>query len=111
MNAKEIIGFNIKKIRKQNNLTQEQLSELVGINVKYLSGIERGKKNPTLDIILKITDALNVRPNQIINYKIADDPETNKSELISIIKSSNNDQLKLIYKLYCFIKNNEFYNK
>ncbi len=56
----KIIQENIKKFRKQQNLTQEKLSELCGISTDYLSEIERGKKVPSLKRLIKIAETLNV---------------------------------------------------
>lgn len=56
----KIIQQNIRKFRKQQNLTQEKLSELCGISTDYLSEIERGKKIPSLKRLIKIADTLNV---------------------------------------------------
>ncbi len=54
------IQENIKKFRKEQNLTQEKLSELCGISTDYLSEIERGKKVPSLKRLISIVEALNV---------------------------------------------------
>lgn len=56
----KIIQQNIRKFRKQQNLTQEKLSELCGISTDYLSEIERGKKIPILKRLIKIAETLNV---------------------------------------------------
>ena len=60
MDIKKMIGERIKELRGRKNVTQEQLSEKVEINVKYLSSIERGKENPTLDVFIRIAKALDV---------------------------------------------------
>lgn len=56
----KLIQENIKKFRKQQNLTQEKLSELCGISTDYLSEIERGKKVPSLKRLIKIVETLNI---------------------------------------------------
>ena len=56
----KIIQQNVRKFRKQQNLTQEKLSELCGISTDYLSEIERGKKIPSLKRLIKIAETLNV---------------------------------------------------
>lgn len=61
---------NIKKYRKINNLTQEQLAELADISISYIKQIESGNeyKNVSLTVILKLCKALNVSPN-VLFYK------------------------------------------
>jgi transcriptional regulator with XRE-family HTH domain len=47
-------------------LSQEGLAELSGLHRTYISGIERGVRNPTLSIILQIANALKVRPSELL---------------------------------------------
>ncbi len=56
----KLIQENIKKYRKERNLTQEKLSEICSISTDYLSEIERGKKVPSLKRLLIIAKALNI---------------------------------------------------
>lgn len=58
-NICQILGNNIKKIRKTKNLTQSKLAELLGIEVKSLSLIETGKgfaSAKTLENLTKVLD-------------------------------------------------------
>ena len=55
----KLIQENIKKYRKEQNLTQEQFSELCNISTDYLSEIERGKKTPSLKRLVLIAETLN----------------------------------------------------
>ncbi len=61
-----IIGKRIKEERKRLNLTQEEVAEKVGMDYKYLSAIERGASKPSLDIFLRIADALKVSYNDLL---------------------------------------------
>ncbi len=54
------IGGNIRTLRQRRGYSQEKLSELAGINAKYLGEIERGEKNPTASVIYKLASALRV---------------------------------------------------
>lgn len=56
------ISKNIKKFRIQNNLTQKQLAEKIGISLSYLSKIEAANCNKSfsLHVLFDIADALNV---------------------------------------------------
>jgi putative transcriptional regulator len=51
---------NIAQIRKQKGFTQMKLAELVGVNRFHISRIERGKSSPSLKLLMKIADALDV---------------------------------------------------
>ena len=54
MDTKQLVGERIKALRMKKGLTQEELAEVVGINPKYLSGIERGRENPTFNILITV---------------------------------------------------------
>lgn len=60
MEEKLFLGKRIKRLRSRFGWTQDQLAERVRISPKYLSNIERGKENPTLDLLLRLAQALKV---------------------------------------------------
>ena len=54
----DILGEMIKSVRKERQLTQEQLGELIGVQKSQISKLERNTKNVTIDTILKVFNAL-----------------------------------------------------
>jgi len=60
------LGRNIKRARKNAELTQGQVCEAVGLSDNYYSAIERGIKIPKLLTLLKIAKALQVTPNDLL---------------------------------------------
>jgi transcriptional regulator with XRE-family HTH domain len=61
-----IVGCNIKKYRKNLNMSQEELADKAGLHRTYIGGIERGERNITLDSLQIIATALNVAPVMLI---------------------------------------------
>lgn len=55
-----LLGTNVQKFRKKNDLTQSQLAERIGISQKHLSDIETGTKFPSASIIEKLSKELSV---------------------------------------------------
>jgi transcriptional regulator with XRE-family HTH domain len=55
-----IVAKNVRKLRQQRKLTQEQLAFQAEIDLTYLGGIERGKRNPSLLVMVRISKALGV---------------------------------------------------
>ncbi|MBO4532348.1 MAG: helix-turn-helix transcriptional regulator [Treponema sp.] len=55
-----ILGNNIKRIRKEKEWTQEYLAEKAGISVPFMTQIELARKQPSLEVIEKIANALDV---------------------------------------------------
>jgi transcriptional regulator with XRE-family HTH domain len=55
-----IVGRNVRKIRQQRRMTQEKLAFEAEIDLTYMGGIERGKRNPSLLVMARIAEALSV---------------------------------------------------
>ena len=99
LDLKEMIGSRIQEIRNKKGITQDQLSEKVGISSKYLSSIERGKENPTLNTILKLAQSLDVKLDEFFTHLEIEDPAKRKSMIIEMLDEADEDQLKLAYKV------------
>ena len=54
------VGRKIKQVRKEKNITQEDLALNSGLNRAYIGYIERGERNPSTDTISKIAKSLKV---------------------------------------------------
>ena len=99
MDIKEMIGSRIKEIRNSKGMTQEKLSEIVGINPKYLSGIERGTENPTLNTILKIVESLNVSLDEVFGGIEIEDAKKRRHLVEDILNRADGEQLKSVYRI------------
>ena len=53
-----IFGSNVRKVRQQKKLTQEDLASEAGLDLTYVGGIERGRRNPSLMVMGRIANAL-----------------------------------------------------
>jgi transcriptional regulator with XRE-family HTH domain len=62
-----IFGRNVRRVRQQRGLTQEQLAFEAEIDLTYVGGIERGKRNPSLLVMARIADALTVPLVKLLN--------------------------------------------
>lgn len=58
-------GKNVQRYRKAVGLTQEKLGELTGLDRGYISGVERGVRNPAIQNIEKLAKALKVKPARL----------------------------------------------
>ncbi|MBQ5759770.1 MAG: helix-turn-helix transcriptional regulator, partial [Schwartzia sp.] len=61
------LGKRIREERLRLNLTQEHLSEDIGISTAYLGQIERGERNITLDKLITLTNRLGVTVDFLLN--------------------------------------------
>ena len=60
MNINKELGMRIRYLREQRKMTLEDLSFESNVNKNYLSDLERGNRNPTVKILTKIANALEV---------------------------------------------------
>ncbi len=56
--ALDSFGRNVKRLREEKHLTQEKLAEKADLDSTYISGIERGVRNPSLLSIVRVAKAL-----------------------------------------------------
>ena len=65
MTIEKQLGMRIRFLRKQRNLSIEDLSLEAGVNRNYLSDLERGMRNPSLKILSKISKALKISISEL----------------------------------------------
>ena len=68
---KQSMGDRIRKIRKNRGLTQEQLAEKVDITLEYISQIERGLKIPSMQVFIKLVEALDVSADYLLRDSVS----------------------------------------
>lgn len=66
MDMRKLVGRNVKRFRLARGLSQERLAELSGFSQQYLSGLERGERNPTVVTLFELAQALGVTPVELI---------------------------------------------
>jgi transcriptional regulator with XRE-family HTH domain len=57
---------NVKRVRQEKGLTQEQLAELSGFSQQYISGLEQGRRNPTVVSLYELATALGVSHMELV---------------------------------------------
>jgi transcriptional regulator with XRE-family HTH domain len=67
MDWRSVLGENVRRLRHQRGLTQEQLAFEAQIDLTYMGGIERGRRNPSLLVIARLAAALDVTPAGLLD--------------------------------------------
>ena len=62
-----VFSGNVRRLRKERRLSQEELAEAAGVHRTYIGMIERGEKNVTIYNIERIASALKVRPGSLLD--------------------------------------------
>jgi transcriptional regulator with XRE-family HTH domain len=66
MDMRKLVGRNVKRIRQDRGLTQEALAERSGFSQQYISGLEQGRRNPTIVSIYELATALGVSHMELV---------------------------------------------
>lgn len=61
----KIVGMNVRRLRVERKLTQEQLAHDAEIDLTYLGGIERGRRNPSVSVLGRLSASLGVHPRDL----------------------------------------------
>lgn len=62
-----VLGRNVRRIRQQRRMTQEKLAFEAEIDLTYMGGIERGKRNPSLLVMARLAEALCVPLTKLLS--------------------------------------------
>lgn len=62
MDVRHRVGQNLKRLRQETGWSQEEFAFECGIHRTYISGLERGVRNPTITVLDKIAKGLKVSP-------------------------------------------------
>lgn len=98
--GQRLVGKRIRKLRKARELSQEQLAERVGTSPKYLSRIETGRENPTLDLLLRLARGLKVEPYEILQFHHeGETPRRLRMRLASLLREVKEADLARLAKI------------
>lgn len=61
-------GKNLRSVREDKNLSQEEVAKLSKISTTHYAGIERGEENPTFSVIESICKALKVKSSDVLPF-------------------------------------------
>lgn len=66
MDMRKLVGRNLRRLRQQKGWTQEQFAERSGFSQQYLSGLEQGRRNPTVVTLYELAQALDVSHVELV---------------------------------------------
>lgn len=102
INIKKILGINLRKLRKINNLTQEEFAETIGMATKTVNIIENGRQFPKIENFEKICEVYKISPSQLLvipeEMKKGEDIQL-INKIVSQLENLNNKELETIYRL------------
>jgi len=66
MDLKEVMARNLRRIRHDENLTQEELADRAGLSMRYVGAIERGDVSASVTVLGQIAEALGIEPGELL---------------------------------------------
>ncbi len=86
-------GSEVRQLRRAREMTLKAISEASGISVSYLSAIERGASNPSIDVVQRIAKALSVSPAWFFSRR----PGKGPNEQAFVVRRQNRRNLNVLY--------------
>jgi len=99
--TKVLLGQRIRELRKTRGLSQDQLSEKIGIDSKHLSRIELGKSFPYMETLEAIAAALGVEIKDLFDFMHLSKESASIEGINKMLQGANEGQVRQVYK---FIK-------
>ena len=65
-----LVGKNVRKVRNNLGISQEELADICGLHRTYIGGIERGERNLTVNTLQTLANALNVPPELLLSREV-----------------------------------------
>ena len=96
---RKLMGNRIKVLRVQQGLSQDKLSELAGLNGKYLGEVERGSANISIINLSNLADALDVPLPSLLSTEHERSRPELVSELRKLIDETDDARLKIISRV------------
>lgn len=90
------VGANLRRYRMENDITQDELAEKVGISTSFCANLERGSKAMSMYVLRDLADALGITAD----YLLYDNNELNENQHIkninTLLKGRSDDLCKLV---------------
>ena len=71
MDMRGLVGRNVRRLRQRSGLSQERFAEVSGFSQQYISGLEQGRRNPTVLTLHELATALGVDARELLRPRPA----------------------------------------
>ena len=92
----KLLGRNIKEVRKSLKMTQEQLAEKIEVSTVFISQIESGARKPSLETVYKLSIALNIKIDTLINKSFDDEKTEDIDRLVELLNMCSTKQTHFV---------------
>ena len=92
----KLIGARIKELRRSKNLSQDRLSECIGVDSKHLSRIELGKSFSSLETLEGIAKVLQVELKDLFDFSHLETSDMDIKQIEGLLEGLSQDKLRLV---------------
>ncbi len=93
------LGERIRFLRREKNISQEQLGELSNLHTNYIGAIERGEKNITLESLVKVSKGLEVSLDELFRYLEPMDEPDDLQKVVDLLSNRSSEDQSLAFNL------------
>ena len=97
------LGLRIKQIRQSQNLTQDNLAEMVSCNTSHISNIENNHTKVSLNVLLAIANALNTSIDYLLSNQYENSSMALDNEILRAIRNCDNEKKEKILKMIAIL--------
>lgn len=94
------LGLRIREVRRARGLTQEELAERVGISPRYLSRVEVGQQNPSIQTVAQLATALDIELSELFNFGHLGTEKELRQSLRRLTQERDVAKLRLALKVF-----------
>ena len=97
-----LVGGRIRQIRKAQKISQQELGERADLNYKYIGGVERGERNPSIQSLVKIARGLKVEVGDFFKLegqRQLPDKDRLINSIIGLLGNKSMKELKLARRM------------
>jgi transcriptional regulator with XRE-family HTH domain len=95
----EKLGCRVRHFRTEKRLSQEKVAELSGISAKYMSDLERGKANVSIQILERVAANLGTSTIDLLDNGHEADRELLVNEIVSFLANASDEKVKIVYRI------------
>lgn len=95
----KIVGMRVKETRNLNQISQADLAEQIDMSVSYISHIETAKKQASLEVLVRIANALGVTVDYLLNGNQTNDSVEYRTALTRLIEDCTSYEKRIIYEI------------
>jgi len=93
------VGERIRRLRKERNLSQEQLAERSNLHTNYVGQVERGEKNLTLETLEKIVSGLGVSLEELFRFLGPMDRKDALGEIVRLLSERSAEDHSMVLRV------------